>query len=164
MRLPPFVALLALMPCLFLLSSPPAFAQDSRSGYYYPAITSEEEFFRTIENAPPADRNVRTNFITEITKAQLAAPDNPRFSIFAKGQRAQHMIIVALDDEIFRTLYRARAQMAQLTSNARGTEFFVNNNLQFVATWFDLAKLLGFKDIVVSDGVSWSHKVHLVRQ
>ncbi len=138
-----------------------ALAQDHRIGYYYPAITSEEIFERTINNTPPADRAVRTNFITEITKAQLAAPDNPRFAIFAKGRSAQHMIIVALDDEIFRTLYRARAQLAQLTSNARSTDFFINNNIQFVATWFDLAKLLGFKDIVISDGVVWSHKIVL---
>jgi hypothetical protein len=149
-----FVVLVALM-------AAPAAAQDHRAGYYYPAITSEEVFERSINNTPPADREVRTNFITQITKAQLAAPDNPRFAIFAKGRRAQHMIIVALDDEVFRTLYRARAQMAQLTSNARATDFFINNNLQFVATWFDLAKLLGFEDIVISDGVVWSHRVVL---
>ena len=146
---------------LVLAMGAQAWAQDHRAGYYYPAITSEEVFQRSINNAPPADRDVRTNFITEITKAQLAAPDNPRFAIFAKGQRSQHMIIVALDDEIFRTLYRARAQLAQLTSNARSTDFFINNNLQFVATWFDLAKLLGFKDIVISDGMVWSHRITL---
>ena len=136
-------------------------AADDRAGYYYPAITSEETFARSFDNTPPADREVRINFITQITKAQLEAPENPRFSIFAKGQRAQHMIIVALDDEIFRTLYRARAQLAQLTANARSTDFFINNNIQFRATWFDLAKLLGFKDIVISDGVIWSHRIAL---
>ena len=134
---------------------------DSRSGYYYPAITSEEVFARSFQQTPPADREVRINFVTQITKAQLEAPENPRFSVFAKGQRAQHMIIVALDDEIFRTLYRARAQLAQLTANARSTDFFINNNIQFRATWFDLAKLLGFEDIVISDGVIWSHKIVL---
>ncbi|MEM0988410.1 MAG: hypothetical protein AAGK00_05975 [Pseudomonadota bacterium] len=134
---------------------------DDRAGYYYPAITSTEIFERTLGQVPPADRAVRTNFVTEITKAQLDAPESPRFVIFAKGKAADHMIIVALDDQIFRSLYRARALMAQLTSNARGTDFFVNNNLQFVATWFDLAKILGFKDIVISDGVTWSHKVVL---
>ena len=134
---------------------------DDRAGYYYPAITSQETFQRSFDNTPPADREVRVNFITQITKSQLDAPDNPRFAIFAKGGRAQHMIIVALDDDIFRTLYRARAQLAQLTSNARGTAFFINNNIQFSATWFDLAKLLGFKDIVISDGLVWSHKIVL---
>lgn len=134
---------------------------DERAGYYYPAVSSEEVFERALKNTPPSDRAIRTNFITEITKAQLAAPEHPQYVIFAKGREAQHMIIIALDDEIFRTLYRARAVLAQLTSNARSTEFFVKNNLQFVATWFDLAKLLGFRDIVVSDGVTWSHKIVL---
>jgi len=139
----------------------PATADDPREGYYYPPITSQEIFARRIPGTPVADRKVRTGFITEITKAQLAAPDNPRFVIFAKGQNAKHMVIVALDDDVFRTLFRARAVLAQLTSNARGTDFFQKANLQFVATWFDLAKMLGFGDIVITDGVNWSHRVVL---
>ena len=105
---------------------------DRREGYYYPRVGSEERFTRTLGNTPPGNRAIRTNFVTEITKAQLAAPESPRISIFAKGARAQHMIIIALDDEIFRTLYRARAQPAQLTANARGTDFFRASNLQFL--------------------------------
>ena len=134
---------------------------NDKAGYHYPAITSTEVFDRSLGRPPPADRTVRTNFITELTKAQLEAPAAPQYVVFAKGQRAQHMIILALEDDIFRTLYRARAVLAQLTSNARSTDFFRNNNLQFVATWFDLAKLLGFEDIVISDGVTWSHLVVL---
>lgn len=138
-----------------------ATANDKREGYYYPPVVSEEVFVRSLATPPPADRSVRTNFITEITKAQLAAPANPRFVMFAKGADAEHMIILALDDQIFRTLFRARAQLAQLTANARGTEFFRSSNLQFVATWFDLAKMLGFEDIVISDGDTWSHRILL---
>jgi hypothetical protein len=135
--------------------------EGGRVGYYYPPITSEEVFVRDLIDTPPADRAVRTNFMTEVTKAQLAAPDTPRFAVFAKGDEAEHMIIVALDDQIFRTLYRARAVLAQLTANVRGTRFLVENNLQFTATWFDLAKMLGFQDIVISDGASWSHRIVL---
>lgn len=138
-----------------------ASAEDRREGYYYPPVISEEVFIREIGTPPSADRAVRTNFINELTAAQLAAPDNPRFSIFAKGRGAEHMVIIELDDEIFKTLYRARAQLAQLTSNARGTEFFRQNELHFVATWFDLAKMLGFEDIVISDGEKWSHRITL---
>ncbi|MDT8344172.1 MAG: hypothetical protein RQ752_07030 [Thermohalobaculum sp.] len=129
--------------------------------YYYPPIGSEEKFERDIAGAPPAERSVRVNFITQITKAQLEAPENPRFAIFAKGSEAEHMIIVALDDQIFATLYRARAVMAQLTANARATDFFQRANLATSATWFDLAKLLGFNDIVISDGKVWSHRIVL---
>lgn len=152
---------LILLAWVLLLATPALAESDHRAGYYYPAITSDEYFERSFQNTPPADREVRINFVTQITKAQLDAPEPPRFSIFAKGNDAEHMIIVALDDQIFRTLYRARAQLAQLTSNARGTDFFINNNIQFSATWFDLAKLLGFEDIVISDGVVWSHKILL---
>ncbi len=127
--------------------------------YYYPPVNSEEVFKRDLGAAPPAGRGVRVGFTTQITKAQLDAPESPRFVIFAKGDEAQHMIIVALDDEVFRTIYRARAVLAQLTSNTRGTDFFIQSNIQDHATWFDLAKLLGFEDLVVSDGATWSHRV-----
>jgi hypothetical protein len=79
--------------------------------------------------------------------------------IFAKGADAQHMVIIALDDDIFKTVYRARAVLAQLTSNARGTDFFIENGIESHATWFDLAKMLGFDDLVISDGATWSHRV-----
>lgn len=144
-----------------LFSTAGASADDKREGYYYPEVTTTERFSRTLPNVPPAGRKVRTSFITAVTKAQLAAPENPRFVIFAKGQTAEHMIIVALDDEIFRTLFRARAVLAQLTANARGTQFFRATDLRFLATWFDLAKLLGFEDIVISDGATWSHRIEL---
>lgn len=152
--------ILALPLVLAALVALPAGAEQA--GYYYPEIGSEEVFKRTIAPVPqtPA-REVRAGFITEITAAQLEAPDNPRFVIFAKGAEAEHMIIVALDDEIFRTLFRARAILAQLTSNARRTDFFREVGIETTATWFDLAKMLGFEDIVISDGQSWSHRIML---
>ncbi len=129
-----------------------------RDSYYYPPVNSEEVFARKIAAAPLTDRTVRVGFTTQITKAQLAAAESPRFVIFAKGDEAQHMIIVALDDEVFKTIYRARAVLAQLTSNARGAELFVNK-IRDDATWFDLIKLLRFEDLVISDGATWSHRV-----
>ncbi len=129
-----------------------------RDSYYYPPVNSEEVFARQLAAVPLADRTVRVGFVTQITKAQLAAPESPRFVIFAKGDEAQHMIIIALDDEVFKTICRARAVLAQLTSNVRGADLFVNN-IQDQATWFDLAKMLGFEDMVISDGATWSHRV-----
>ena len=130
-----------------------------KDSYYYPPVNSEEVFARDLAPAPPAGRAVRVGFATQVTKAQLAAPESPRFVIFAKGDEAQHMIVVALDDQVFKTIYRARAVLAQLTSNARGTDFFIDNGIEAHATWFDLAKLLGFEDMVISDGATWSPRV-----
>ncbi len=134
-------------------------ADDPREGYYYPPITSEEHFSRVIGKVPEASRAVRVAFVTQITKAQLAAAEAPRFVIFAKGAEAEHMIIIGLDDQVFRTLYRARALLAQLTSNVRGTKFFLETGIADRATWFDLLRILGFRDLVISDGATWSHRV-----
>lgn len=152
----PAIALIAL-----LAAPAPAIAQEDRyEDYYYPPVTSEESFARSLTpNPPETSRSLRVSFITQLTKAQLAAPENPPFVVFAKGGEAEHMIILAIEDGIFDTLFRARAVMAQLTANARGTEFFIQNDIADQATWFDLSKLLGFEDVVISDGKTWSHRV-----
>ncbi len=136
-------------------------AADDREGYYYPAVTSEEVFKRTMLDVPPAGREARERFVVNVTRAQLAAPHAPRFIIFEKGREAQHMIIVAIDDEVFATIHRARAVLAQLTATLRGNEFFAESGVVTDATWFDMAKTLGFEDVVVSDGRDWAHRVIL---
>ena len=129
-----------------------------RDSYYYPPVNSEEVFARDLALAPIPRRAVRVGLITRITRTQLAAPESPRFVIFAKGDEAKHMIIIALDDQVFKTVYRARAVLAQLTSNVRSADFFTSN-IEDYATWFDLATMLGFDDLVISDGATWSHRV-----
>ena len=141
----------------------PALAQDDRYvGYYYPEITSTEVFDRVIRR-PGSNRSVRVDFLTQLTQSQLAAPDNPLFIFSAKGQTANELIVVALDDEVFRTLYRARAVMAQMTSNVRNSPVFQEQDLQAVATFYDLLQMLEFDSLVISDGHSWSHRVDFIR-
>ena len=142
------------------LTAATAVAQD-REGYYYPAITSEEVFARTMLEVQPGERADRVRFVINATKTLVKASGAPRYVIFEKGSDAQHMIIIALDDEVFATLYRARAILAQLTARVRGSEFFERTGLATEATWFDMAKLLGFEDVVVSDGRDWAHRVVL---
>jgi hypothetical protein len=137
------------------------FAQtiDTNEGYYYPKVTSQEAYNRVLVTSPKADKDVRIGFATSITKAQLAAPESPRFVIFAKGTDAEKLIIIALDDEIFRTLYRARALLAQLTSNLRGNNFLGKQGLKDEGTFYDLLQLMQFKTLVISNGDTWAHKV-----
>jgi hypothetical protein len=132
---------------------------DKYVDYYYPAVTSEETFSRVIANAPPSTAAIRTNFVTSITKAQLEAPESPRFVIFEKGEESRNLIIVALDDEVFKTLFRARAVLAQLTSNMRGTDFFRQQNLHIEGTLYDMLMIMQFDSLVVTDGETWSHMV-----
>ena len=151
---------LMLAALLVSLAAASAGAQE-RAGYYYPAITSEEVFKRRMLDVQPGDRGDRVRFVINTTRTLLQASGEPRYVIFEKGSDAQHMIIVALDDEVFATLYRARAVLAQLTAQVRGSEFFERTGMATEATWFDMAKLLGFADVVVSDGRDWAHRVVL---
>ena len=140
-----------------------AAAQDKYIGYYYPDVMSEETFDRIIVNTPPANKAIRVGFVTAITKAQLDAPESPRFVLFTKGGESDQLIMVALDDEIFKTMYRARALFAQLTSNIRGTEFFRQQELEVAGTFFDMLQIMNFKSLVVTDGENWAHKVNFIR-
>lgn len=140
-----------------------AISDDRYIGYYYPEVGTQETFARAILPSPPANKAIRVEFVTTVTKAQLAAPESPRFVLFAKGEESEHLIMVALDDQIFKTPYRARALLAQLTSNLRRTEFFIRQELQTDGTFFDMLQIMDFKTLVISDGDTWSHRVNFAQ-
>ncbi|MEE4188221.1 MAG: hypothetical protein V2I76_07210 [Roseobacter sp.] len=148
--------------CLLMMAAPLA-AEDRYVGYYYPEVTSEETFDRVVRDSQGAGKVVRIDFVNVLTTAQLEAPESPRFVFFTKGEDASTLILVALDDEVFSTIYRARAIMAQLTVSVRKGGFFRQEELQYVATFYDLLQLMGFDDLVISDGKTWSHRVNFVR-
>ncbi|MDF2233280.1 hypothetical protein P2H44_12025 [Albimonas sp. CAU 1670] len=135
-------------------------AADSQEGYYYPPVTSEEEFDREMIDGPTADPLTRETFVTMITTAQLAAPENPRFAIFAKGDGSRRLIMVGLDDGSFKTLYRARAILAQMTYSLRNSPFFKDQGIEATATLFDVLQLMDFESLTITDGETWSHRVY----
>lgn len=138
-------------------------AGDRYVGYYYPPVTSGETFERVVRSVPGVGRNVRVDFVNKLTAAQLATPESPRFVFFTKGEKADKLILVALDDEVFSTLFRARALMAQLTVSVRSGGFFRAQELQSVVTFYDMLQLLQFDTLVISDGEEWSHKIDFER-
>lgn len=149
--------------CIALFLATNAVSSERYEGYYYPEISSSEEFTRVIRDGLQSSKTVRVDFVTDITRAQLAAPESPRFVVFAKGSDARHLNIIALDDELFSTVYRARALLAQLTSNMRNNDFFRDQQLEHVATFFDFLQMLEFDTLVLSDGKTWSHQVTFIR-
>lgn len=144
---------------LVLLLAVPAAAQ-TQEGYYYPPVGSEEEFTRDLIPGPKPDALARENFVGLLTQAQLKAEPHPRFAIFAKGEGSRRLIMVGLDDDAFRTLYRARAVLAQMTYGLRASPFFREQGLEATATFFDVLQLLDFESLTVSDGDTWSHRIN----
>ena len=138
-------------------------ADDRQAGYYYPQITSEESFDRVVRSGEGAGKTVRIDFVNVLTTAQLEAPESPRFVFYAKGEGAETLILTALDDEVFSTIYRARAILAQLTVSVRKGGFFQSEDLQYVATFYDLLQLLQFDELIITDGETWSHRVAFIR-
>lgn len=148
--------------CAIFLATAAA-AQDRHAGYYYPEITSEETFDRVVRESGGAGRAVRVDFVNVLTTAQLEAAESPRFVFYVKGEDSSTLILTALDDEVFSTLYRARAILAQLTVSVRKGTFFQQEQLQDVVTFFDLLQLLEFDELLVTDGESWTHRVAFQR-
>jgi hypothetical protein len=143
------------------LFSLPVAAEDRHAGYYYPMPKSQEEYVARSRTLPDSDKDRRIGFIVGFTGELAKDPAPQRFAIFAKGAQAEKLIIVALDDNAFATLFRARAMLAMLTTRVRASPLFAEFGVQTLFTFYDLAKLLGFTQITVSDGRNWSHRVDI---
>jgi hypothetical protein len=139
----------------------PAGAQDRHVGYYYPPPQTIETYEARAETLEDSNRTRRIGFVVELTQQMLSNPSAPEFAVFATGDEAETLLIVALKDNVLDTIYRARALLAMLTSVARATPLFQDYGVAEVFTFFDLLKILGFDQLTISDGDGFAHQVLL---
>jgi hypothetical protein len=132
---------------------------DRHTGYYYPAPGTVETYTARADTLIDSDRTRRIGFTIEITQQMLKNPYPPQFAMFAKGEEAEKLIIVSLQEGRLDTLFRARALLAMLTSVARATPLFQDFGVADYFTFFDLLKILGFRQLTVSDGDDFAHQV-----
>ncbi len=149
----------AVAACLVVLLVSSAKAADSHAGYYYPEPQTREIYTARSRTLPEASRALRIAFVTGTTIQQFEHPYPPQVAIFAKGNEAEKLIIVGLVDGRLDTLYRARAIFANMTAAARQLPAFAEMGVQDTFTFFDLAKMLGFKKITISNGRDFAHRV-----
>ncbi len=143
---------------LGLAVASPAHAGDRHAGYYYPEPNTSEVYTSAVPGIPGANRERRIGFVVTVMNAIFEKPYPPRIAIFAKGAKAEKLLIVALEDGMLDTIYRARAHLAALTSLARGTPIFKQVGPAEL-NFFDLLKMLGFTQITISDGDVFAHQV-----
>jgi len=136
-----------------------AWAADRHVKYYYPQPEQIEIYKARARPFPDATAARRVGFVTAITLERLKRPYPPSTVFFAKGEKAEKLIIVALQDGRLDTIYRVRAYLASLTAVARTTPAFRDTDVSDALTFFDLARMLGFEQITISDGKSFSHQV-----
>ena len=134
---------------------------DRHAGYYYPPPQTRETYKAQAITLPDSDRKRRLGFVTAMTASMVAGNYPPPFAIFAKGDDAEKLIIVSVRAGAYDTIYRGRALLAMLTAIARTTPIFSEFGVEDVFTFFDLAKLLGFQKITISDGDKYAHQIFI---
>ncbi len=134
-------------------------ADDRYSGYYYPKPTSTETFTSQLQTIAGVDRQQRIQFVTVVSQGTLQSNYRVPYAVFAKGDKADHLIIVGLQSNELNTIFRIRALLANMTTMSRTSPFFQEHTVAEDATFFDLLKLLNFTDVTVTDGEKFSHQV-----
>ncbi|MCG8510374.1 MAG: molybdopterin-guanine dinucleotide biosynthesis protein A [Rhodospirillales bacterium] len=145
---------------VFALAAP-ASADDRHEGYYYPKPRQVEIYEARSRVLEESDRRRRVGFIVAVVNDMLRRPYPPPLSVFVKGGQAEKLIIVSNVDGRLNTVYRVRAYLATLTASARATPIFQEYEVEDWFTFLDLAKMLGFERITISDGDAFAHQILL---
>ncbi len=144
---------------LLLATSVQAQPVDRHEGYYYPQASSQEIYVARAKVLIDATRDKRLDFVNGLTASQLAGSYAPAYVVFAKGDRADRLIVVSLVSGQLDTVFRARALLAQLTAVARGSSFLQDYGVDNLFTFLDVLKLMGFTRVTLSDGDRFAHQI-----
>ena len=133
--------------------------EDRYVGYYYPKPTSTEVFDSQMQTIASMDRAQRIQFVTIVSQGTIQSAYRVPYAVFAKGEKGDKMIIVGMQAGELNTVYRMRALLANMTTMSRLSPFFQERTVAEDATFFDLLKLLGFREVTVTDGEKVTHQV-----
>ncbi len=136
-----------------------ATSDDRYVGYYYPKPTSTETFELSMQTIAGAERAQRIQFVTVVSQGTIQSAYRVPYAVFAKGEKADKMIIVGMQQGELNTIYRMRALLANMTTMSRLSPFFQERTVAEDATFFDLLKLLGFHELTITDGEKLTHQV-----
>ncbi len=138
-----------------------ASALDAHAGYYYPQPQTRESYITKVPVAPDAAESSRAAFVVGLAAQQLKSGHVPTYHLFAKGEDLEKLIIVATGDGHYDTLFRLRALLASLTSMARATPLFTQSPQPHELNFFDFCKLMGFRQVTVSNGKDLAHQIQI---
>ncbi|MGZ5908583.1 MAG: hypothetical protein ACXWLB_01840 [Reyranella sp.] len=126
--------------------------EDRYIGYYYPKPTATETFESSMQTIAGTERAQRIQFVTVVSQGTIQSAYRVPYAVFAKGEKADRMIIVGMQQGELNTIYRMRALLANMTTMSRLSPFFQERTVAEDATFFDLLKLLGFRELTITDG------------
>ncbi len=133
-------------------AAPKAAGEDRYIGYYYPKPTATETYESSMQMIAGAERAQRVQFVTVVSQGTIQSAYRVPYAVFAKGEKADRLIIVGMQQGELNTIYRMRALLANMTTMSRLSPFFQERTVAEDATFFDLLKLLGFRELTITDG------------
>jgi len=134
-------------------------ASDKHVGYYYPEPQTSETYQAPLPTLQGVSRLSRVGFVTGLDKLQKQKPYPPTYHMFAKGGDAERLIIVATEEGRYNTLFRLRGLLASMTADARQSPLFAKIGHIEQLNFFDLLKIVGFKELTISNGSNLAHRV-----
>lgn len=143
----------------FLFMAILANAEDRYVGYYYPQVQSEETYQAPLPVFAGVSRLSRVGFVTGLDQEQKQRPYPPTYHMFTKGGDAHKLIIIAAEEGRYNTLFRLRGLLASMTADARTSPLFTKIGSVEQLNFFDLLKVAGFKELVVTNGKDIAHRV-----
>jgi hypothetical protein len=151
---------LLVLTLLALASAPWGAAQerDRHANYYYPPATVTETYEAQASTLASANRMRRLGFAALFMTRTISATYAPPYILFAKGANAEKLIIVGMGDYVT-NIYQGRALLAQLTAQARTAPVFQELEGGDALTFLDLVKMLGFEQVTVTDGTSFTLQI-----
>lgn len=138
-------------------------AVDARSGAgtYYPAVTSRDapdiRFVRMAGVGPQQ----REFFVDQINIAAVTPGRTMSIVAQAIGEDRDTLVILYLGDEGEMTPYLARGLLARMTSVTRSAPAIAGMGLSSEFDIYNMAAVLGFRRIIVTDGRDFSHQADL---
>ncbi len=135
--------------------------EDRYIGYYYPKPSSVENYTSPMQTIQGADRPQRVQFVTVVSQGTIQSAYRVPYAVFVKGEKADKMIIVGLQPGEMSTVYRMRAILANMTTMSRLSPFFQERTVAEDANFFDLLKMMGFRQVTITDGDKVTHQVNI---
>jgi len=135
---------------------------DTGEGIYYPKVTISEQpeiRFSPILGAGPQERQF---FVDQINRAATTSERDIALVVQAVGSENQTLLFMPLGREASPTIYIAKAMLARMTSVLRFAPAITEMGISQEMDVYNMAAILGFKRIVLTDGRAFSYQANVV--
>ena len=167
-----FVALGALAACETMPAAkqadtpapaPAAMDEATGAGEYFPLVSSFETPDIRFGQMANAGAEPRQLFVDQLNLAAIS--QGRKFPIVAQavGENGETLVFMNLDGEWAMTPYLARGILARLTSITRFAPAIAEMGLSSEFDIYNMAAVLGFARIIVTDGRDFAHEARLTK-